>query len=1152
MLLEGNMSLRFIVGSAGSGKSTCLYEYVIEESMSHPEENYLVIVPEQFTLATQQRLVDMHPRHAIMNIDVVSFDRMAYRVFDELGTSTLQVLEETGKHLLLRKVAQEQEAHLQVLGKNIRRPGYITQMKSLISELSQYDISPEDLQDIISDPAMDEAFRRKAGDILVMYQGFCDKIAGHYITAEGILQTLMEVMGDSKILKQATLVFDDFTGFTPMQNQLLQQLMPITKQMIFTVTCDPDASLFHDIREQELFAMSKRMVQRLMKLAQEVRVPVEDPLYLHHRGRFLPEGQLEHLERNLFRPAAGSYDGTRRDEIARVSLADPRQELWYVAGEIEQQVRKQGMHYRDFAVVCASMETYAHLVPQVFSSYHIPYFLDVKSEIVYHPFVESISSLFSMVEENFSYESVMHHLRCGMSHLSIDEIDHLENYILAAGIRGQKKYREIFTIHPQGYTPEEMVELNRIREKFFTPIAAFLQPFSGKRGKVLEISKALYALLRDYRMEEQLAQRAEDYETAKDEVRARENEQIYGLVMDLLDKLAAILGDEELTLAEYGELLAAGFESIRVGVIPPGNDQVLIGDMERSRLQQIRVLYLVGAVDGAIPKSQGHGGILSQIDRENLRAANYEVAPTDRERSFMQRFYLYLMMTKPTEKLVVTYARVDTDGKAVRKSYLLHTLSKMFPDTQERFVEDLPLSSRLLTRECAREYYVECLRKYADTGEVSPALPMLLAWEQQQEQDQNAGYVEAAFYSHKAEKLSRAAVDAVFGREMKESVSRLEQYASCAYSYFLKYGLALRPRQEYGFEAVDMGNLYHMALEYYSQSLQQREDTDWYTITDEQSRDLLQQAIRHTCQNMAKTQLMESARDRYILESMEKTLQQTVWALQQQIRKGSFIPTAFEVDFKEVEQEKALSYQLDEMHRMQLRGKIDRVDLWEQEGTVYVKIVDYKSGHKDLDMDRLYHGLQVQLVLYMDAVTRGIRDKEPDKAVLPGALFYYHIDRPIVDGAGDSVDQQQKKILRELRMRGIVNADPQVIEAMDHGLEGTSDVIPVGLKKDGTPSALSHILNAEDIQTMEEYGAMLMETTGRKMIRGEFDCVPYRLDQENGCTYCDFHGICGFDPEMEGYGWNRLSSGGSRSEIIEKMRQELAIYHHRQEAEGEA
>lgn len=1134
------MSLQFIVGSAGSGKSTFLYQKLIKEAMADPGGHYLVIVPEQFTLATQQQLVAMHPSHVIMNIDVLSFQRLAYRVFDELGTDTLEVLEETGKQLLLRKVAQEQEENLGVLRKNMKRPGYLMQMKSLISELSQYDISPEEFQQHLKEPAISPALYQKAQDILIMYRGFCEKMQGTYLTAEGILQKLMEVAPDSAVLGGATMVFDGFTGFTPIQNQLLQTLMPLTKKMLFTVTCDIREPLFGKIEEQELFAMSREMVRRLTALASQVGILVEDVIYQKGQGRFVPGGMLQHLEQNLFRQTGRTYRRKAgEDAIEIAGLSNPRQELLYVAAEIERQVRKKHMRYRDFAVVCADMEQYAYLAPQVFWQLHIPCFLDTRSEITFHPLIETLSSLFALPEENFSYESVMRHLRAGMSGLSVDEVDELENYLLAAGIRGEKKYREIFAVIPRGYTPEQLVMLNELRERFYRPVAEFLSGFPRKRGTVRDISEALYHFCRSYQMEEQLMQQAEEFRCANDEVRAREYEQIYGIVMDLLDKLVFILGEEEVSLGEYGEILSSGFESVSIGTIPPGNDQVLVGDLERSRQQQIKVLYLIGANDGAIPKAMSHGGILSQPDRQSMKAAHMEVAPTDRERAFMQRFYLYLVMTKPSEKLVVTYSRINHEGRAIRKSYLIRSLLKMFPFLKEEVYETLPVNNRLLTRETAAEYYVEGLRSFAAGDAVPEDFWPLAAWEWERDKEKQKRLMEGAFYFHKEETLSRAAVDAVFGNEMQESVSRLEQYARCAYSYFLKYGLKLMPRQEYSFEKADMGNLYHMALEYYSKGIQKMPEVNWYTITREESDALLKEAVRHTYQTMTKTQALEDARDLFFLHRMEQTLRQTVWALQEQVRKGSFVPSAFEVDLKEVGDLDALTYQLDEMHRLRLQGKVDRVDLWEKEDKVYVKIVDYKSGSKDLDMNQLYHGLQVQLVLYMDAVSEGLQKQYPNRQVEPGAMFYYHIDRPVVEAEACRGNDSSRQILKELRMRGVVNRDDVVIDALHHGLEGTSDVIPVGRKKDGTPSSRSHVLSGDEMRLLGDYTKMQMAATGEQILQGKIDCSPCRLGDFTGCTYCDYHGICGFDSSLEGFSYRRLSQEDNAQEVMQKMKDAL-------------
>ena len=313
------MSLQFIIGNAGSGKSPLLYQQIIQESLRRPSQKFLVIVPEQFTMQTQKEFVRLHPSHAIMNIDILSFERLAYRVFDELGTDTLTVLEETGKNLLLRRVARERGDELKVLGRNMKKKGYISEIKSLISELSQYHISPDDFLAMADGAGMSASFRSKAEDILVMYRGFLEAIAGRYITAEELPELLTRVVDQSRLVKGSVMAFDGFTGFTPIQNQLLRKLLTLAERTMVTVTCDVRENLFGAWREEDLFAMSKKMIRGLTDMARETGTELEDVIYCDgkERRRFVPGGYLQHLEQNLFRRRAVPFGGECAKGAAR-------------------------------------------------------------------------------------------------------------------------------------------------------------------------------------------------------------------------------------------------------------------------------------------------------------------------------------------------------------------------------------------------------------------------------------------------------------------------------------------------------------------------------------------------------------------------------------------------------------------------------------------------------------------------------------------------------------------------------------------------------------------------------------------------------------------------------------------------------------------
>ena len=1153
------MSLQFIIGNAGSGKSTLLYQQIIQESLRRPSQKFLVIVPEQFTMQTQKEFVRLHPSHAIMNIDILSFERLAYRVFDELGTDTLTVLEETGKNLLLRRVARERGDELKVLGRNMKKKGYISEIKSLISELSQYHISPDDFLAMADGAGMSASFRSKAEDILVMYRGFLEAIAGRYITAEELPELLTRVVDQSRLVKGSVMAFDGFTGFTPIQNQLLRKLLTLAERTMVTVTCDVRENLFGAWREEDLFAMSKKMIRGLTDMARETGTELEDVIYCDgkERRRFVPGGYLQHLEQNLFRRRAVPFGGEcakgaatddAADAIRIYSLASPRKELEFVASQICAGVRQKGYRYRDFAVVCANLGDYRFLVPRVFDAYGIPYFVDAKTEIVFQPFTEFLSSLLQMVTDRFSYESVFRFLRSGLTDLSDGEIDELENYVLATRVRGFRKYDAPFAVMPETYRAEDLVALNEIREKFIAPLRPFCASVRGRKHTAAEISEALYRCIVSCDAEAKLKERSRRCEEAHEEEKAREYSQIYGIVMDLLDKMVFLLGEEQMPLEEYQELLESGFEAAKIGVIPPGSDCVMVGDIERTRLDHVRVLCLIGANDGAIPKTVGRGGILSQMERQQLKEAEYELAPTDREKAFMQKFYLYLTLTKPSDELIVSYTRVDTAGAALRRSYLIGTLQSLFPQVAVEEIERESPADYLASERTLHGFVSEALREYVaqespkDRGQEESDrqryLAAALSWYGRRRPDELETMLEAAFYHHRSEAVGRAVMKELTGRDLVGSVTRLEQYARCAYAYFLSYGLQLQERKEYALEPVDMGTLYHEALERYSRLLEDAGES-WFSISRERMDELVGQAVLATYQNLKKTEILEDARDAYVLRRMEKTLRQTVQVLTGQVRKGKFVPRAFEVDFSQVSDLGALQFALDEMHRMRLRGKIDRLDTYETDRTVYVKIVDYKSGNQDFDLLRFYHGLQIQLVLYMGAAMEGVSREHPGKEVLPGAMFYYHIDHPLADGNRFRKPEEVKQeIFRQLKMRGLVNAQPEVIDALDVGLAGRSDVIPVTLKKDGTPGAVSSVMDSKRMNLLYEYVRRQIADTGRHILEGDFDCRPYLLGQSGGCDYCDYHSICGFDRKLEGYQCRRLEQL-SNEEIMAKIEKEL-------------
>lgn len=1157
------MSLQFIFGNSGSGKSDYLYEYVLKEAAAHPEQNYLILVPEQFTMQTQRELVQRQENHAIMNVDVLSFARLAYRVFDELGKQDLVILEETGKNLVLRRIAEEKKGELTVLGANMNRMGYVGEVKSFISELTQYNITPEDLEHFLNEETVGDALSFKLKDILVMYRGFREYMEGKYITAEEVLSLLCEVAGESALLRDSVIVFDEFTGFTPIQNRLMRELLSVAERVMVSVSIDTREDFYHSRGIHELFAMSKKTVEVLLKLAADIPVPVEDPVILEHGAnkRYRNAKALFFMEQNLFRPTHRKWQG-EAEGISITSLRDPREELSFAAREITRLVRGGGYRYRDFALVTGDVPQYANYVPEIFEQYGIPYFIDQTRKILFHPFIEFIRAALEVVEYDFSYQSIFRFLRSGLSGIAECDIDCLENYVLACGIRGRKRWSEPWTFVMPGSggketdaVSEEMLHLNEVRERISAMFAPLFEVF--KEGhNVAKQTYALYEFIRELGVEAQLKTkenalklRAESSQTDRtNAAKAQEYAQIYRIVMDLLDKVASLLGEEQISIREYGEILDAGFDAAKVGIIPPGNDRVTIGDIERTRLNHVKVLFFVGVNDGVVPKAGNTGSIISQFEREKMAEHHLELAPGAREKVFIQKFYLYLNMTKPSDALYVTFARVDANGKALRRSYLIGTLLSLFPELSVAEPKEYSSAEDVLTPQNAMRFFLEGLeqkragKNQEVSGDARALWNALLNWYLHSADftGEARRLLAAAYEIHTAEPISHAVAKALYGTTLENSVTRLERFAACAFAHYLQYGLRLSERRLQEFASVDMGNIYHDTLCYFAKRIGQSEYT-WFDLPEEVRARWIEESMEDAIAGCKNAGVFEDARNRYLLLRMKETVRRTVWALMVQVQKGRFVPEDFEVAFSHADDLDAIRFDLSEEEKMRLTGRIDRIDTYEAGDKVYVKIIDYKSGNTSFSLLNLYHGLQLQLVVYLNAALELEAKRHPGKETEAAGIFYYHIDNPMVDGLGtESEEEIRREVLAQLKLNGLVNENPDVYRAMDADFAGSSAVIPVAEKTDGSLKATSKTASTYDFKTMSEYVNRTITQAGRRIMNGDVAVSPYELSGHTGCDYCPYHMVCGFDARLDGFSYRRLEKIEDAGKILEKMRSQIS------------
>ena len=1039
----------------------------------------------------------------------------------------MPVLDDTGKSLVLQKIAADLKEQLPAMGSLLHKQGYIHEVKSAISEFMQYGISTQDMDKLIASAEKRGALAMKLRDLKTLYRGFQDYIRDHFITTEETLDVLRRSLVKSKILPDSVVVFDGFTGFTPIQNRLIQELMRVCEETIVTVTIGEEEDPYQMDGEQKLFHLSKKTVADLVKLAAEAEVTRgEDVFVKGGPNRFTEAPALCYLEQNLFRYQYEPYT-EKQCEIRMFEALSPREEVHQTALYIRKLIREEGLTYRDIAVVIGDLEGYASYVETEFGQLEIPCFLDRTRGIVLNPMIEYIKSALQLYIRDFSYDTVFHFLRSGMADISREEIDELENYVIRTGARGYRTYSRMFTRKTgemqQGSGQEDteraeetMERLNRIRQQFADTVEILHMAPRAKAGEYVD---HLYDFLEQNQVQQKLLNYQQQFEQEGDLAKAREYAQIYRLVMDLLDQIYELLGEEEISLQEFADILEAGFGEITVGTIPQNVDRIVVGDMERTRLKQVKVLFFLGVNDGNIPKNASKGGIISDMDREFLIESGTEMAPSPRQQMYIQRLYLYLNMTKPSEQLYLSYAKVNSDGKGIRPSYLIDTVRKLFPQLAVEYPQNRSRLEQIEGRQEGARYLAEELREYADgtlrEEERQDFYLMYRAYEADPEGRDRL--TAAAFRRYKESGLSRIVARALYGRQLENSVSRLETYAACACRHFLQYGLSLQEREEFGFEVSDMGNVYHAVLENFAGKLAESGRT-WWDFDENFATQAIKEAVEGYAATYGETVLYSSARNEYAITRMSRILTRTVLTLQQHLKQGSFQPDDYELSFRFAEDLDSIHVDLSEEEKMHLQGRIDRIDVSEDAEHVYVKVIDYKSGNKKFDLAALYYGLQLQLVVYMSAAMELESRKHPDKEIVPAALLYYHIDDPTIETPVELTQEQiNEEILTKLRMNGVVNSDPAVVERLDRFLQDKSKVIPVEKKKDGSFSARSGILSREELHVVSAYVDTKIRQIGREILDGKIAANPYEKGNEEACTYCAYKKVCGFDGSIPGY-----------------------------------
>ena len=1068
------MALQLVLGGSGAGKSTLVIEDVINKSIDNRDNNYIVIVPEQYTMSTQRKLVESHPRKGILNIDVVSFERLAFKVFAEIGGENRPVLDDTGKNLILRKVLEDSRKDLRYYGGNINRVGFVSELKSVISELLQYDHSPEEvlaIADRIEDNALLNA---KMRDIGLVYDRFKQYLHDNYITSEEILDVLCDYVDKSDIIKNSELVFDGFTGFTPIQYKLIKILLENARKITVTVTIDVTEKPNVMDGMENLFFMSKEMINKLHVISDEVcknQLPLDDILVEGPSKRFNSE-QLAFLEKNIFRGRYERYDSDNNN-IRIYNARTVKEEIQYAASEIIRLTRHEGYRYRDIAIVSGDMSSYGVMAGNILKQNDIPVFVDAKKPVTDNPLVELIRGILEVILKNYSYDSVFRYLRSGLTGITRQETDILENYCLATGIHGRSAWHKTWIRKGRAKNGFVLEDMNRLREQIIEPVRELEDVLKCKTSTVRDRVKALYEFLCRLGCFDKLMKLAKSIDSES------EYEQIYRKTIELFDKMVELLGDQIVDMSEFNKIIDSGFQEIKVGLIPPSSDCVVVGDIERTRLDDIKILFFLGTNEGIIPKKNDNRGVLSEADRDKLESMNVVLSADVRRKAFVQRFYLYLILTKPSDRLYISYSNKGADGAGILPSYIIRTIRQMFPDVT-----------------------------VTELGDVT----------------EQFGYIripkaELVYEENKfIEDLGETLALQLYGDVLYGSVSTFEGFTGCMFSYFLKTGLKLEERDEYNFAVADFGTIMHSIIENVCRQLKDEKRSPGSLSADER-RQMIGETIDKISKDYADDILFDTNRNQFLIKRMTELADKTLWAVGKHMDAGVFAPDAFEFPFEMDREQIALN---EGYARMVIKGKIDRIDICEDDDNVYVRIVDYKSGNSQFDLLKTYYGIKMQLVTYLDAAMQIEQKRHPYKHIIPAGIYYYNMSDPILDVDGDALDDESGEVrdldemtLEKLRLAGATNSNINIIKMMDSEERSKSLVIPVDFNKDGSVKKSSKVYNTDQLNVLGRYMERKMKDVGKEILNGNVAVNPYSSGTNSACDYCPYSSVCGFTDNLK-------------------------------------
>lgn len=1129
------MSLRFIYGRAGSGKSNFCIEDIkkkVEEDVEYP---LIYLVPEQFSFQSEKNILNAIGEKSNLKVRVISFKRMAFRVMNEVGGITHKHMDSAGKCMLISHIVDKILEELTVFRGAAAQQGFINTISDSISEFKRYSVTPELLLKTAEDMDKNVNLKDKLLDLSKIYGEFQTLLHKNYIDADDDLTLLAEKLEESKIFNNAEIWIDEFSSFTPQQYKIIEKLLRKTKRVNVALTSDyVDGKNYGT----DIFEFTKGTEDRFLEIARNNNVKLDKPVVLTKKPfyRFKGSDEMAFLEKNLFAFPYEKY----KDKTSDINLfraQNTYSEIESAARDIIRMCRDEGYRYKDIAVITRNLENYETIIASIFEEHGIPYFIDEKRNIEGNLIVVLITSVIEILTKNWSYEAVFRYLKTTLTNVTIEEVDILENYVLAAGIKGKKKWleEEIWNYRPDSLFGRDEISIqeeeflnkvNSIRSIVIKPLKKLYKNTRGKRNGE-EICRTVFEFLTEIEVPEKVEALIEDFKENKRQTLANEYSQIWNIIIDLLDQTVEVMGDTPLTLEEFVKIMSIGFREHKMGLIPPAVDQVLVGSVERLKSHDICILYLVGVNDGVFPSVNNEEGILSDREREILKDRGVELAKNTRLAAFEEQFLVYTTLTIPGKYLRISYPMADYEGKSLRPSIIVSRLKSIYPNITEEsdliFAESDEDRLKLIDAKLpAFNQLIYVLRKRLDENDDAMLWRDVYKWFSSYEywREKCRRAFSGAAYTNQTQLINSEKAKKLYGDNMHINVSRMEKYAQCPFAYYVQYGLNAKERKIFKLSYPDIGTFMHKIIDEFSEKVKE-EQISWDELDKNWCEENISSIVEKNVKKSNSFILNSSPRYKYLTERLKRVLTKTALVITNHIKRSGFKPVGYEIDFSEQGSYPPIIVQLPSGEKIKLIGRIDRIDMLVKEGETYIRIIDYKSGNKLFRLSDVYYGLQVQLLLYLDAILTE-EGKDLDKKPIPGAILYFKIDDPLVKTNKDlSDDELKKEIMKRFKMKGLLIDDPEIIKEMDREMEGNSLIIPARINKDGSLGK-SQAASRHQFELLRSHVKNVIAKNCENMLSGDISIKPCKNKDSVPCDFCMYSSICAFDPSIDDNGYRYI------------------------------